>query len=112
MRGIVPGCRELSQVAGPAQGRASKRQGRASRWNEGSGRVTGNVPNSESVLLVHNHPSGDPTPSEEDVAMTRRLEEAGQTLGISVLDHIIAPRHGAASIAEHRSRQAQGLARR
>lgn len=42
-----------------------------------------------SVLLVHNHPSGDPEPSNEDIETTRRLTEAGNILGIKVLDHII-----------------------
>ncbi len=42
-----------------------------------------------SIILVHNHPSGDPTPSPEDFSVTRRLEEAGRNLGIDVLDHIV-----------------------
>lgn len=42
-----------------------------------------------AVIFVHNHPSGDPSPSSEDVATTRRLSEGGELLGISVLDHII-----------------------
>jgi DNA repair protein RadC len=42
-----------------------------------------------SIILVHNHPSGDPTPSQEDLEVTRRLVEAGQILGIMVQDHII-----------------------
>ena len=42
-----------------------------------------------SVILVHNHPSGDPTPSDEDLKMTERLLEAGEILGIKVLDHVI-----------------------
>ncbi|NLL83236.1 MAG: DNA repair protein RadC [Lentisphaerae bacterium] len=42
-----------------------------------------------AVILVHNHPSGDPTPSNEDVAITRRLIEAARIMGISILDHII-----------------------
>ena len=42
-----------------------------------------------SVILVHNHPSGDPSPSDEDVRVTERLVEAGKLLGIRVLDHII-----------------------
>ncbi len=42
-----------------------------------------------SVIFVHNHPSGDPAPSEEDVRVTERLVEAGRLLGICVLDHII-----------------------
>ncbi len=42
-----------------------------------------------AVVLVHNHPSGDPSPSDEDVAVTRRLVRASELLGIRVLDHII-----------------------
>lgn len=42
-----------------------------------------------SVILVHNHPSGDPTPSKEDIDITARLKEAGKIVGIEVLDHII-----------------------
>ena len=42
-----------------------------------------------SIILIHNHPSGDPSPSREDIAVTNRLVEAGKILGIEVLDHII-----------------------
>lgn len=42
-----------------------------------------------AVILVHNHPTGDPAPSSEDIAVTRRLREAGEIMGIKVLDHII-----------------------
>ncbi len=42
-----------------------------------------------AVLFVHNHPSGDPTPSREDLELTKRLREAGTLMGIRVLDHII-----------------------
>lgn len=42
-----------------------------------------------AIVLIHNHPSGDPTPSREDMEITRRLKEAGELLGIRVLDHII-----------------------
>jgi DNA repair protein RadC len=42
-----------------------------------------------SLVLVHNHPSGDPTPSDEDLAVTEELRRAGLTLGIEVLDHVI-----------------------
>ncbi|ABO51059.1 DNA replication and repair protein RadC [Desulforamulus reducens MI-1] len=42
-----------------------------------------------SMILVHNHPSGDPTPSREDIVLTKRLIEAGEIIGIDVLDHII-----------------------
>jgi DNA repair protein RadC len=42
-----------------------------------------------AMILVHNHPTGDPAPSQEDIAITRRLKEAGEVMGIRVLDHII-----------------------
>lgn len=42
-----------------------------------------------NVILCHNHPSGDPTPSPDDVQYTRRLIEAGNILGIKVLDHVV-----------------------
>jgi len=45
--------------------------------------------NSNAIILLHNHPSGDPTPSQEDVEVTRRLAEGGRILGIEVLDHVI-----------------------
>jgi len=45
--------------------------------------------NSSSIILVHNHPSGDPHPSNEDISITNRLVEAGKLIGIEVLDHII-----------------------
>jgi DNA repair protein RadC len=54
----------------------------------------------KSIVLVHNHPSGDPTPSDKDLQLTRRLEEVGQLLGIQVLDHIIVARTGILSIHE------------
>ena len=42
-----------------------------------------------ALILVHNHPTGDPAPSSEDIAITRRLKEGGELMGIKVLDHII-----------------------
>lgn len=42
-----------------------------------------------SIILVHNHPSGDPTPSGDDINSTRRVKEAGKIIGIELLDHII-----------------------
>lgn len=42
-----------------------------------------------SICLIHNHPSGDPSPSREDILITRRMKEAGELLGIYLLDHII-----------------------
>ncbi|HBG15861.1 MAG TPA: hypothetical protein DDW93_03700 [Firmicutes bacterium] len=44
---------------------------------------------SASLILAHNHPSGDPRPSKEDLNLTRRLKEAGDLLGIPILDHLI-----------------------
>ena len=55
-----------------------------------------------SVVLAHNHPSGDPEPSEEDLSITRRLVEVGELLGIAVLDHVILASRGTVSF---RSRQ-------
>lgn len=45
--------------------------------------------NAASIIVAHNHPSGDTEPSQEDIHVTRRLVEAGKILGIEVLDHII-----------------------
>lgn len=47
------------------------------------------ISNASSLIVFHNHPSGDPKPSEEDKNITIRLKEAGQILGIELLDHII-----------------------
>ena len=47
-----------------------------------------------NVILGHNHPSGDPAPSAEDIALTKRLVEAGKILGIRVIDHIIVGEQG------------------
>lgn len=44
---------------------------------------------SAAVILVHNHPSGDPTPSDDDIRVTKRICEAGRLLGITVLDHLV-----------------------
>ncbi len=54
-----------------------------------------------AVILVHNHPSGDPTPSREDHQVTRQLTDAGGLLGITVLDHIIVAKEKTLSIREH-----------
>jgi DNA repair protein RadC len=51
-----------------------------------------------AVILVHNHPSGDPTPSQADIAMTRQIVEAGKPLGILVHDHIIIGKNGHTSM--------------
>ncbi len=52
------------------------------------------------VILVHNHPSGDPTPSAEDRAVTRQMAEAGRAVGIPVLDHVVIGSASYASLGE------------
>jgi DNA repair protein RadC len=47
-----------------------------------------------AIILVHNHPSGDPEPSSDDVEITQRLTRAGEILGIDVLDHVVVARGG------------------
>ena len=58
---------------------------------------------SAAIILVHNHPSGDPTPSRADIQLTKQIAEAGRPLGIIVHDHIIIGAHG------HSSLRAAGL---
>lgn len=53
-----------------------------------------------AIICVHNHPSGDPQPSQEDRVLTKRLAEAGQLLGIQVLDHVIVGRDAYMSFAD------------
>ena len=55
---------------------------------------------SAAILLVHNHPSGDATPSREDFQVTDRLRKSGELLGVRVIDHIIVARDDTASLAE------------
>lgn len=47
------------------------------------------VAGAASIIVAHNHPSGDPAPSRDDINVTKRLKEAGDILGINVLDHVI-----------------------
>jgi len=53
---------------------------------------------SAALILVHNHPSGDPTPSRADIQLTRDIAEAGRKLGITVHDHIIIGANGHSSM--------------
>lgn len=53
-----------------------------------------------ALILYHNHPSGDPAPSREDIQITRQIVDAGQLLGIKVLDHLIVGVEGYASLRE------------
>jgi DNA repair protein RadC len=55
-----------------------------------------------SLILAHNHPSGDPSPSEEDLAITRRITESGRLLGIELLDHVVVARDAYTSFKERR----------
>lgn len=56
--------------------------------------------NAVSIILMHNHPSGDPTPSREDINVTRRLVDAGRIVGVDVLDHLIIGRDRYCSLKE------------
>ena len=56
--------------------------------------------NCKSVIVVHNHPSGDPTPSREDVQVTSKLFEAGKLLDVELLDHVVLARDGYVSLKE------------
>ena len=60
------------------------------------------VRNLPAIVIIHNHPSGDPTPSPEDAAMTRRLAEAGKLLNIDVLDHVVIGHGRYVSMKERR----------
>jgi DNA repair protein RadC len=56
--------------------------------------------NAAAVILIHNHPSGDPTPSPEDVRLTVAVREAGELLDIELLDHLVIGRQDFASLRE------------
>lgn len=58
------------------------------------------VDSAAHIIIAHNHPSGDPTPSQDDIAITRQLSQAGDLFDIPLLDHIIVARHGFASMRE------------
>jgi DNA repair protein RadC len=64
---------------------------------------------SAAVVLVHNHPSGDPAPSAEDIRITRQLVEAGKIMDIEVLDHVILGRAPAPEAQDHMSLRESGL---
>jgi DNA repair protein RadC len=54
------------------------------------------------IILAHNHPSGDPEPSEDDLEITKRLVESGRILGIEIIDHVIVAKNGFISFKERR----------
>lgn len=53
-----------------------------------------------ALILVHNHPSGDPTPSRDDIEMTKKLREAGKPVGIAIHDHLIIAKNGITSFQD------------
>jgi DNA repair protein RadC len=53
-----------------------------------------------SLICLHNHPSGDPAPSREDIEVTKRLVECGRIMGIDLLDHLIIGEHKFVSLKE------------
>ena len=55
-----------------------------------------------SLILVHNHPSGDPTPSQDDKTITRELKKAAETLGLRILDHIVIAKDKALSMVDEK----------
>jgi DNA repair protein RadC len=58
------------------------------------------INNASHVVIAHNHPSGDPTPSSDDIATTKRLVEAGKIIGINITDHVIITKSGYFSHSE------------
>lgn len=58
--------------------------------------------NAVYIILLHNHPSGDPMPSREDILVTQRIREGGSLLGIELLDHIIIGDNCYVSLAEQK----------
>lgn len=54
-----------------------------------------------AIIVTHNHPSGDPSPSDEDIQVTKRLVETGKIIGIPVLDHVIIGKHESFSMKAH-----------
>jgi DNA repair protein RadC len=58
--------------------------------------------NAVALVLVHNHPSGDPTPSPEDVRVTGDVRRAGEQLDVELLDHVIVGRSGYVSLKQRR----------
>jgi DNA repair protein RadC len=56
--------------------------------------------NAPAIIVVHNHPSNDPTPSPEDIKITRTIREAGQLMDIQLLDHLIICKNSYVSLKE------------
>ena len=60
------------------------------------------VVGASSIILLHNHPSGDPTPSTQDISLTKRLMEIGELMGIELLDHLVIGTDGYISMREEK----------
>ena len=58
------------------------------------------IPGTTALIVVHNHPSGDPSPSRQDLELTARLRDVGDLCGIAVLDHVIVGADGFTSLAD------------
>lgn len=56
--------------------------------------------NASSIIMAHNHPSGDPAPSREDINITERIKEGGKLLGINLLDHVVIGDNSYSSLKE------------
>ena len=62
------------------------------------------APNSNAANIVaHNHPSGDPTPSDDDIGFTTKIHEAGEVMGITMLDHLIVAKQGYFSFRDNKT---------
>lgn len=62
-----------------------------------------------SLIVVHNHPSGDPTPSDDDITFTTRIHEAGEVMGITLLDHLVVSRSGYFSFRDNKINSKKAL---
>jgi DNA repair protein RadC len=58
------------------------------------------VNSAAAIIIAHNHPSGDPSPSRQDIELTERLRDAGSLIGIAILDHVVFAAEGFVSLAE------------
>jgi DNA repair protein RadC len=67
------------------------------------------VANAKAIIIVHNHPSGDATPSSEDLQITRRIAEAGRILGVKVMDHVVMGQKTAENSTVYISLRERGL---
>ena len=69
---------------------------------DATGALVPDIRAAAAIILVHNHPSGDPTPSAEDAALTERMRQVGEVVGIRVLDHVVVGQGRYVSLAEER----------